>query len=82
MKKNTKKEDNDTLAYIAFIILLLGLVIGTLFIITGINCKTINEISSCILGAFIMLIFFIISFIMYLVARKDELKKLFDDTNE
>lgn len=79
MKKVMTEKDNEILSYMALVMLLLGLCIGTCFIAVGINCSSINEIAFCIFGVLIMLIFSITALVMYLSAKKDELRKLFND---
>jgi len=82
MKKTMQEKDNDILVYISLVIFLLGLCMGTCFITVGIKCNSLDEIAFCIFGVLLMLIFSVISFVMYLSAKKEEFRKLFDSSKD
>ena len=71
-KKDLKKYNDMLLCYT------IGLVGGSFLIAVGVKCDTINAISFCMMGSIIILTFFVISVVMYLVAKKEEFKKLFE----
>ena len=78
MSKKEIQLYNDKLLCYAILILAIGLVGGSALIAVGVRCDTINAISFCMMGSIIILTFFVTSLILYLVAKKEELKKLFD----
>ena len=78
MSKKDLKKYNDKLLCYAIVILTIGLVGGSSLIAVGVKCDTLNAISYCMMGSIIILTFFVTSLMMYLVARKEEFKKLFD----
>ena len=78
MSKKDLKNYNDKLLCYAILILTTGLVGGSFFIAVGMRCDSLNAIGFCMMGSVIILTFFVISVVMYLVAKKEELKVLFD----
>ena len=78
MPKKDLQKYNDQLLCYAILILTMGLVGGSFFIAVGIRCDSLNAIGFCMMGSVIMLTFFVISVVMYLVAKKEELKTLFE----
>lgn len=78
MVKKDSKKFNDTLVCYAILILTIGLIGGAILIVVGVKCDTLDTIGYCIFGTTVILMFFTISFMLYLVARKEELKKLFN----
>ena len=78
MSKKDLKKYNDKLLCYAILILTIGLVGGSSLIAVGVKCDTLNAISYCMMGSIIILTVFVTSLMMYLVARKEEFKKLFD----
>ena len=75
MSKKDLKKYNDMLLCYAILILTIGLVGGSFLIAVGVKC---DAISFCMMGSIIILTFFVISVVMYLVAKKEEFKKLFE----
>ena len=65
-KKDLKKYNDMLLCY------------AILIIAVGVKCDTINAISFCMMGSIIILTFFVTSVMMYLAAKKEEFKKLFE----
>ena len=78
MSKKELQLYNDRLLCYAILILAIGLVGGSTLIAVGVRCDTINAISFCMMGSIIILTFFVTSVMMYLAAKKEEFKKLFE----
>ncbi len=78
MSKKDLQKYNDKLLCYAILILTIGLVGGSFLIAVGVKCDTLNAISYCMMGSIIILTFFVTSLMMYIVAKKEEFKKLFD----
>ena len=78
MSKKDLKKYNDMLLCYAILILTIGLVGGSFLIAVGVKCDTINAISFNMMDSIIILTFFVTSVMMYLAAKKEEFKKLFE----
>lgn len=81
MSKKERKEYNDRLMCYAILMLTIGLVLGSGLICLGIKADSLNAIGYCIVGAVILLTFLCLSLVMYIEAKKDEIKLLVKETN-
>ncbi len=81
MSKKERKEYNDRLMCYAILILTIGLVLGSGLICLGIKADSLNAIGYCIVGSVILLTFLCLSLVMYIEAKKDEIKLLVKENN-
>lgn len=81
MSKKERKEYNDRLICYAILILTIGLVLGSGLICLGIKADSFNAIGYCIVGSVILLTFLCLSLVMYIEAKKDEIKLLVKENN-